>query len=307
MAATTKAYNTAYPLPGREWSVCVNGAETITQKYIVFLDGPLAAPVATFTGLPAIGSAHPTFDKLFAQGYKIHEGDGSEKNRIIVDVEYAPIVKTFEGEGTGTSATYIEAMGWRSGSVQRDFTHDATTGAPVLNTAGDPFDSVPQVDRPSPTWYKTWKSKSRQSSYVTYANKVNSSTLSVGGHTFAARCVRCVSADEERIFNDPCGYVYRYSIELQVVSNKVKLNGADSASECGWQMPIVSAGMRQLVGGELKQVMLETDDGSTVPASAPVLLNQNGAYEPTLRTPYVVLFNAYEETTFPSVFTSESA
>ena len=302
-----KSFNTAYPLPGREWSVDVNGAQSLTCKYIVILDGPLSAPVTTFTGLPAIGSAHPTLTGLFAQGYKIHEGEGSEKNRIIVDVEFAPVSKAGEGEGSGETATYIEAMGWRSGSIQRDFTHDATTGQPVLNTAGQPFDSVPQVDRPSPTWFKTWKAKSRTASYVTYANKVNSATLSVGGHTFAARCVRCVSADEERIFNDPAGFKYRYSIELQVVSNKVKLNGSDSASECGWQMPILSIGTKQLVGGELKQIMLEGDDGSTVPASSPVLLNQNGAYEPNLQAPYVVLFNAYEETSFPAVFTSENA
>ncbi len=310
MASGSKAYNTAYLLPGREWSVDVNGAQALTEKYIVFFAEPISAPAATYPGLPSIGSAHGTFTGLFVQGYKIHEGDGSEKNRIIVDVEYAPVVKNGEGEGSGESQTYIEAMGWRSGSVQRDFVTDAVTGEAVLNTAGQPFDSVPQVDRPAPTWYKTWKAKSRNASYVTYANKVNSASLSVGGHSFAAGTVRCVTADEERIFNDSAGFKYRYSIELQVVSNKVKLNGANTLTECGWHMPIVSTGTLELGTGqnpELHRITVQTDDGSEVPVSSPVLLDQYGHFDPSQTEPYTVLFKAFEETSFPAVFTSENA
>lgn len=310
MAEATKSYNTAYLLDGREWAVDANGAQTLTCKYVVLLAAPLAntALVSTFTGLPAIGSAHPSFSALFAQGYKIHEGEGSEKNRIIVDVEYAPVSSTGEPEGEGESQTYIEAMGWRSGSVQRDFVTDAVTGVAVLNTAGQPFDSVPQVDRPSPTWYKTWKAKSRNTSYVTYVNKVNSASLSVGGHSFDAGTVRCVTADEERIFNDPAGFKYRYSIELQVVSNKVKLNGANTLTECGWHMPIVSTGTMELTpAGFLMRIKVASDDGEMVPVSAPVLLDANGEFNPRQSEPYTVLFKAYEETSFPSIFTSENA
>ncbi len=309
MAEPTRQYNTAYLLPGREWAVDVNGAQTLTCKYVVFLESPLAnaALVVTFSGLPAIGSAHPSFTGLFAQGYRIQEGEGSEKTKIIVSVEYAPVVKSGEGEGSGETLTYIEQMGWRSGSVQRDFTTDAMSGLPVLNTAGQPFDSVPQVDRPSPIWYKVWKTKTRNTSYVTYENKVNSGTLSVGGHSFGAAQVRCVAADEERIFNDPCGYKYRYSIELQVVSNKVKLEGEDTATECGWHLPIVSTGTMELAGGELKRITVQAEDGSDVPVSSPVLLDGNGAFNPTQSAPYVVLWKAYEEVNFPAIFTSENA
>lgn len=300
------SYNSAYLLPGREWSVDVNGAQTLTCKYVVPISGHLSDPALTFSGLPAIGSKHGTFTNLFVQGYKIHEGEDSEKNRIIVDVEYAPVVKSGESEGSGDSETYIEAMGWRSGSVQRDFVTDAVTGEAVLNTAGQPFDSVPQVDRPSPTWYKTWKAKSRNTSYVTYVNKVNSASLTVGGHSFAAGMVRCVASDEERIFNDPAGFKYRYSIELQAVSNKVKLNGANTLTECGWHMPIVSTGTMEKTALGLMRIKVASDDGEMVPVSAPVLLNANGHFDPSQSEPYTVLFKAYEETSFPSVFTSEN-
>lgn len=307
----SKAYNTAYLLDGREWGVDANGAQTLSCKYEVLLESPLsnASLVASFSGLPAIGSAHPSFGALFAQSYKVREGEGSQKNRIEVVVEYAPIARTGEPEeveeGSTTLACFVEAMGWRSGSVQRDFTVDAVTGAPVLNTAGQPFDSVPQVDRPSPTWFKTFKTPDRYPTFVTYVNKVNSSTMTIAGQSFAAGTLRCVQADEERVFADASGYKYRYSIALQAMSNLVKLQGANTTTQCGWHLPIVSTGTMQKVGGSLKRITVQTDDGQEVPVGAPVLLDGNGAFSPSNTTPYAVLFKAYQETTFPAMFTSE--
>ena len=316
MSGTTTGpqYNTAYLLDGREWGVDYNGAQTLTCKYEVFLETPLANASLpdTFAGLPAIGSTHPAFSGLYAQGYKIHEGEGSAKNRIEIEVEYAPISVTGtpnedEGEGSTTIDTYIEAIGWRSGSVSRDLVADATSGIAVLNTAGLPFESVPQVDRPSPTFFKTFKTKDRFATFVGYVDRVNSDSITIGGHQFAADQVRCVPVDAERIFNDPAGYNYRYSISLQVMSNLVKLNGSNTATECGWQMPIVSTGTVQRTSGGLKRITVQADDGSDVPVSAPVLLDGNGAYDPSRTTPYTVLFDAYPRTTFPAMFYSEPA
>ena len=311
---TGKQPNTAYLLDGREWGVDANGAQTLTCKFLVFVSEPLAntALPISFTGLPAIGSVHPTFGGLYAQGYKIHEGNGSEKNRIEIEVEYAPISVTGtpgddEDEEEEPIPSYIEALGWRSGSVSRDLTVDAESGNAVLNTAGQPFESVPQVDRPSPTFFKTFKTMARNPDWVTYVNKVNSAAMMLGGHAFSKDQVRCVQADEERIFNDPTGYKYRYTIALQVMSNLVKLNGGDTATECGWQMPLVSTGTVQRVSGELKRITVPADDGSEVPVSAPVLLDGNGEYVDSQTDPYAVLFVAYPRTNFPTMFYSEPA
>jgi len=308
-----KQYNTAYLLDGREWAVDNNGAQTLSCKYMAFLEAPLAngSLPTTFTGLPAIGSAHPSFTGLFAQCYKIHEGTGSEKNRIEIDVEYAPVSVTGEPGDDQGEDSYIESIGWRSGSVSRDLAVDAETGVAVLNTAKQPFESVPQVDRPSPTFFKTFRTKTRKSSWVTYVNKVNSSSVTIGGQSFAKDQVRCVQADEERIFNDPAGYKYRYSISLQVMSNPVKIEDGSTDTECGWQIPLVSSGTVQAVNGAisgsfvLKRITVPTDDGTEVPVSAPVLLGATGAYEPSRTSPYTMLFVAYPRTTFPDMFYSE--
>ena len=311
-----KQYNKAYLLPGREWGVTLDGENLtpteVTETYEVLFAEPVArgALFTSVSGLPAIGSKHPAFPNLYAQGYRVKEGAGSAKNRYEIEVAFAPVSTTGtpeEGEEQ-TPICYVESIGWRTGSVSRDFVVDAETGVAVLNTAGQPYESVPQVDRPSPTWYKVFKTKGRQSSYVDYYGTVNGSQKVVGGHLCLKDTLRCVQADEERIFNDPSGYNYRYSIALQWLSNKVKIGGSDELTECGWQMAIVSTGTMEAGNGlnpGLHRITVPDESGNEVPVSSPVLLDEYGQFDPTNRDPYTMLYVAYPRATFPSVFTSE--
>lgn len=316
MAAVAKQYGVAYLLSGREWNVTkesdVVTPTGVTVTYEVFFAAPVdnAALFTSVTGLPAIGAAHPSFPSLFAQGYKVKEGEGSAKNRYEIGVEYAPVSVTGtpeEGEEGVQPECYVESIGWRTGSVARDFVVDAETGVAVLNTAGQPFESVPQVDRPSPTWFKTFKTKGRQAGYVSFYGSVNGADMTVGGYSCAKDTLRCVQADEERIFNDPSGYNYRYTIALQWMSNKVKLQDANTATECGWQLAIVSTGTVQRTSSGLMRITVPDQSGSDVPVSAPVLLDGQGRYSAARTSPYTVPFVAYPRKTFPSIFTSEPA
>lgn len=310
---SAKAYNVAYLLPGRDWKVTLDGENVtptqMTETYEVFFAEPVArgALFMSVTGLPAIGSKHPSFLNLYAQGYSVKEGTGSEKNRYEIEVAYAPVSSTGTPEDGSEEQPecYVEAIGWRTGSVARDFVVDAETNVAVLNTAGQPFESVPQVDRPSPTWFKVFKTKQRQAGYVAYYGKVNDGQMTVGGYSCARDTLRCVQADEERVFNDPAGYQYRYSIALQWLSNEVKLEDANTATECGWQLAIVSTGTVQHTGLGLQRITLPDQSGSDVPVSAPVLLGQNGEFNPSRTDPYTVEFVAYPRTEFPAIFTSE--
>ena len=305
----SKAYNTAYLLPGREWGVDSRGAQTLSCKYEVLLAEPIAnnALPTSITYLPEIGTAHPSFANLVVKRYKFAEGEGSEKTRVIVTVEYEALDGIEEeGESEGDES-YVEQMGWRSGSVQRDLATDAVSGEPLLNTAGQPFDSVPQVDRPLATWYKVWKSKTRHANYVQYQNKINNAEMTIAGQTVAKWTARCVTADEERLIGDPQGYNYRYSVEIQILSNEVELNGANTKTECGWNVAVLSTGTMENVPNEgLRRIMVKADDGvSEVPVAAPVLLDGNGRFIASNPQPYTMMFHAYSETAFPAIFTSE--
>ncbi|MBQ6007318.1 MAG: hypothetical protein IJL17_02180 [Kiritimatiellae bacterium] len=311
--ASSKTYNHAYLLDGREWGdEAGKGMSSVSARYLVILDSPLDddALLDNVSGLPKLGDAHETFENLIVKSRRFSEGKGSEKTRVEVTVEYGPQTNQDEEDEHEVATLSVEKIGWQSGSVQRDLTNDVETGAPVLNSANQPFESVPQVDRPAPTYVKVFKTKTRWASYVTYVDKVNSGTLSVGGHTFAADQVRCSQADEERIFGDPDGWMYRYTIALQIMSNKVKINGSDSMRECGWQVPVVDCGTVQLSQGsdqEVERITVATDSGKSVPVSSPVLLDGSGHFDPAQTDPYVFLVVAYERVSFPSAFTSEPA
>jgi len=307
--ATQKQFNTAYLLDGREWSAEQSkGVNAVTARYEVLLSAPLANDELPddVTGLPKLGDSHPTFDGLIVKKIRHSEGTGAAKTRLEVAVEYGLPDEPEQPEGS--TDNYIEKIGWQSGSIQRDLTNDVETGDAVLNSAGQPFESVPQVDRPAPTFIKVFKTKSRKR-YIQYVDKVNTANLSVGGQTFAKDMVRCNQADEERIFGDAAGYNYRYSIALQVMSNKVKIEDGETATECGWQVPIVDCGTMQtnpLDSQNPIRITIQTEGGREVTVSSPVLLDGAGHFDPARRTPYVFLVVAYERTTFPSEFTSEA-
>lgn len=312
-----KQYNRAYLLPGREWGVTLDGKNNVligtevTETYEVFFAEPVArgALFASVANLPSIGARHPAFGSLYAQGYRVKEGTGSGMNRYEIEVAYAPVSTTGtpEEDEEETPICYVESIGWRTGSVSRDFVVDAESGVAVLNTAGQPYESVPQVDRPSPTWYKVFKTKDRQSSYVGYYGSVNGGAMTVGGYSCAKDTLRCVQADEEMIFNDLAGYKYRYSIALQWMSNKVKLRDSNTETECGWQLAIVSTGTVQRTSSGLKRITIPDQSGNEVPVSAPVLLDGNGAFSASRTNPYTVAYVAYPRKNFPSIFTSEPA
>lgn len=308
--ATQRQFNHAYLLDGREWRAELSkGVNAVTARYMVMLEEPLANDELpdNITGLPTLGSAHPTFDGLIVKSIRHSEGTGAAKTRLEITVEYGKPDEPEQPEGA--TDNYIEKIGWQSGSIQRDLTNDVETGVAVLNSAKQPFESVPQVDRPAPTFIKVFKTKTRQTTYISYVDQVNEFTMTVGGHQFGKDQVRCNQADEERIFGDADGYKYRYTIALQVMSNLVKINDDQVVSECGWQVPIVDCGtsqISQLDSQKIERVSVQTEDGRQVPVSSPVLLDGAGHFDPSRRSPYVFLVVAYERTTFPGEFTSEA-
>ena len=303
-----KTYNTAYLLDGREWRSDSGGASA-TARYVVILAEPLdnAHLPTDVSGLPKPGDPHPTFTGLVVKSVRFSEGTGSAKTRLEALVEYGP-PEGGAATGAGGEDFYIEKAGWTSGSVQRDLSVDAETGLAVLNSAKQPFESVPQMDRPAPTYVKVFKTKARKVGYIGYVDMVNADDLTVGGYEFERDMVRCVQADEERIFADPDGWKYRYSISLQVISNEVKLEDSQDFTECGWQVPLVDCGtmqISQLSSQSLERITVRTESGQEVPVSSPVLLDGRGVFDPARTTPYVFLVVAYERTTFPAEFTSE--
>lgn len=270
-------------------------------------------------GLPKIGDAHPNGDKsLRVSKITYSEGEGPDNHYLLATVTYSRIGEEQSETGEGAIDCVCEEWGWHSGSVQRDAVHrvvesNVKTAKPILNSAGDPFDSVPQIDFPSPTFTKVFKTKSRIGEQG-WNGKVNASNLTIGGITGAARTMKCTQFDETRIINDSFGYKYRYTVSIQYLSNVCKIfsNGQETNQECGWDLVVADTGLRALEypggGGDkvLMRCMDEDENGNKVPVSMPVALNGQGE-RANDDNPVLLRFQVYDEVTFPNVFTSEPA
>lgn len=300
---------------GSRYAVSNVGAEDIQLKYQVVFSAPVDCATelpATFSAggvaVPSIGSEHPDREGYFASKYEISQPEGAAKNTLDVVVKYTPNI--FEvGEGQQPEIINdIEEWGWDDSTTDRELLTDMD-GNPVVNSAGDVFASVPSVESPSPTFTKVMNFKSRQSGWGQYLCTVNQSAVTIGGISFDPRTLLCTVSEKLNIGN--AVFPYRYTVKLRYRSNKVKLAQANTETECGWDVALTDAGMREKVNGKLKIIQVESaETGEMCNVSTPELLDgqgsavaRSGSGEPP--EPYNFRFKAYAAATWPSWFYSE--
>lgn len=304
-------------LGNRRWSVNANGVITsLTRRYLVVREsdpaGVATEEVATVSGLPALKSAHTAGSALICTGYSFEEGEINAKRVLFIDVAYSIDSTDASDANRPPRGQAIQACGWQSGSVSRDMVKDAISGKMLLNTANQPFDSVPQIDFPSPVWTKVVKTAARQSGWLACYGKVNSGTITIGGISCDAHCVRCVKCDEEKLWNDEDGFVYKYTCGFQVMTNPAKIAGNETETDIGWDIAAVSCGTMELKteGGETKLVPIKTisrETGKPVYVSQPVLLDADGhAMLESDAEPYALRFRPYPAVTFPEAMYNEA-
>lgn len=296
---------------GRRWSVKSSGITSLKRKYQVILDDITGAngEAVSFTGVPAIGTAHPSHAGLFVDSYDVEEGEGNEKKTLTIYVNYAERTTETSGEGSSAVTSQVEEWGWDSGSAERELT-DAADGTAVLNSAGDMFDRVPTISVPASTFTKVMKFTTRQSGASACDCKVNASAVTIGGRTYPVGSLLCHVA-EKRIIGDS-DWKYRYTIQLQFRTNPVKLAGSNSATDIGWDVAIVDAGMREkdATTGKLKLIKaVDPETGKRCAVTSPELLDGSGKAvvrsSSSTPKPYNIRFQAYERVSIPSWFYSE--
>lgn len=303
--------NDAKIMAGRRWSVDGAGLSALSRVYLVdrgaLPTGAETEELDSFPGVPAIGTVHSQNANLAVVGYDVEEGDDSAKQFLKVTAKYAQIQKSTDSSQTA-SGDACEEWGWTSGSTSRDLTHDAATGEAVLNSAGDPFDSVPQVERPLMTFRKVLKTKSSKgAAWLKVVGTVNKDAVTIGGLTCAAHTLKVSGVDVARIFGDPFDWLYRYTITMQYLSNMVKKGTDETATEIGWDVAFVDQGLREKDGdGKLTRITDPDSEGNDVPVSLPVLLDGSGGRSSDGKA-FIKVVAAYEESAIPGDFYSEPA
>jgi len=293
---------------GRKYSVDSSGITSLKKDFIVIQDSIMSAngEIVSFPGVPEIGSVHPSYPGLFVQNYDVQEGQGKDKQTLIVTVNYGPQVIETSGSGQDAVSCAVEEWGWDDGTDERELTTGAD-GTPVLNSAGDPFDSVPKVSTPAPVFTKVMKFKTLQSGWAGSNCKVNSSAITVGGVECPIGSLLC-TVGTKRIIGDK-NWKYRYTVHLRFKSNKVKINGQNAVTDIGWDVAITDAGMRELDDEGNKSLIraVDRESGKMCTVTSAALLDGHGKKLADGASPFNFRFQAYDRATFPTWFYSEPA
>ena len=309
------------PKDGMTYDVTENGATDIRLHYQVVLSGPMPATqlITAFsdgtTAIPAINSVHPARPGMYVSKYTISQPKDIAKHTLDVTVEYSATGASTdntqddpEEEPVATDNQVLE-WGWDDGTTTRELIQDID-GDPVINSARDPFDTVPEVETPAPTFTKVMKFASRRQ-YAQYLCTVNDAQITIGNMVCAPYTLLC-SISEKRNIGDEV-WPFTYTIRLKYRTNKVKRGGDTQVGEIGWNVAVVDAGMREIddITGKLKLIQVVSQEtGKAATVTAPELLD--GAGHAVARSaggspaePYNLVFCAYKPMTFPAWFYSE--
>ena len=309
------------PKDGTTYSVTENGAEDISLRYQVVLSGPMPATqlitafAAGGTSIPAINSEHPARPGMYVSKYRVTQPKDAAKHTLDVTVEYSATGASTdntqddpEEEPVATENQVVE-WGWDDGTTSRELVEDVD-GTPVVNSAGDPFDSVPEVEAPAPTFTKVIKFAGRHR-YADFLCTVNANEVTIGGMTCAPYTLLCSVSEKLNIGDSQ--WPYTYTIRLKYRTNIITAGGDTQAGEIGWNVAVVDAGMREKddTTGELKLIqILSKETGQAANVTAPELLDGHGhavarSASGAPATPYNLTFMAYKAVTWPSWFYSE--
>ena len=292
---------------GRKYTVDSSGITMLKKDFIVIQDAPMAAngEAVSFADVPSIGSAHPSFPGLIVQSYDVQEGEGKDKQTLVVTVTYGPQTTETSGMGQDAVTSVVDEWGWDDGTDEIELTC-GQDGTPVLNSAGDPFESVPKVMVPAPVFTKVMRFKDRQTGWSAANCRVNDASVTIGGISYPAGSLLCTVC-EKRIIGEK-DWKYRYTVKLRYKKNLVRIEGAEQLTDIGWDVAIVDAGMREIDGYTREKTLIRAVDketGKMCTVSSAALLDGNGVKLADGEDPYNFRFRAYARASIPSWFYSE--
>ena len=230
----------------------------------------------TVTGIPAYGSAHPVDDSLSVTNIAFaQEGEHSHVWRATVTYSAG------EDQDIGDEEDMARYTRLHFGTVteSQELTVDAdNANVKVVNSAGDPFESVPQVERHFLEIQLTRNQNSLPD--MSLNGSVNKTALTVAGVSIQVKCGR-IAIEADRNF----GKGYKYSVNFRITINP------DT-----WALSVLQNGYRYYPGGsgvsDPVKFTETTADGRVVECSTPQLLDEYG-YDNRGGEPVYATFAAY--------------
>ena len=280
-----------------------NVPQSVTDLWAVIFAYGTRPTLSSITGLPAAGSAHPDFPYLLRGGLSIRNAVEQGGSLVwYVDVKYEPQGASGSVTNPGddpddpgvASVVRILERAWPIYETQVDFVADAATGDPVLNSAGEPFDRVPQVTRR----YMGARVKRAEQNWPKLAasldGTLNNAAVTVLGVKFPKHAARLQIEIEDTL---AVGSDSRYLVTYDVVPchNVYGQDAGGDPTDAGWDIPLVEQGFSYLDSGKLVRATVPDSSGAETPTALPVLLDANGAQLSAGADPVVRVWQAYAE------------
>lgn len=257
-----------------------NGKKEVKDIYALILNSG-TRPEPGSNGIPDYGADHPSVDGLSVTNVSFSQPDHTSKvwNAIVTYSAGA----SNPGDNTDTSKYTRLHIG--TVTELRDLVEDAEATQqnpkPVLNAAGDPFESVPQVERHLVEIQITRNQNSSPASDIASLNNtLNSAQLTVCEIVIGAKCGR-ISIEADRQFGAGAA---KWSVTFRIVVNPD-----------GWTYKVLQNGYRYKPGGvgDAVKFTSTTEDGRVVECSTPQLLKTDGD-DGRGGPAYYAEFNAYK-------------
>ena len=288
--------NTSLWTPGEARLVAVGGIDLskggkaeCKDKY-AFILAPGERPLsegssANVTGLPAYGADHPSCSGLSVSQITFEQA-GDQSPVWYATVSYSA-GESNSGDQTDDSKYTRLHIGYVNETRELTWDADHPEGSqnpkPVVNAAGDPFETVPMVERPLMEIQITRNQSASPSGLVNLNNTVNDAAVTVAGFSVPAKCGR-LSIEADRNF----GGSFAWTVNFRIVVNPAT-----------WDIEVLNNGYRYLETPSLglasnKVKFTETTaDGRVVECSTPQLLGLDGSKGDSSNRIYYLKFAAY--------------
>lgn len=290
-------------LDGRKWSDTTSGG-SVKRRFRITGLAVGFNPAWNYVGLPNIGDAHPSLTGYYCASREFEEGEGKAKTTVVVTINYEQPTTETGGSGEEEVTSQVSEWGWDDGTDEKELT-SGVDGTPVLNSAGDPFESVPKTSVPAPVFTKVMKFRDRQSGWNEVTCCVNDSQVTIGGVSFPVGTLLCTVCEKRIIGNKD--WKYQYTVKLRYKSNLVKIAGSSKVTDIGWDAAVTDAGMREIDDSGERHIIraIDKETGKMCTVSSAALLDGNGKKLEDGSEPYVFRVKAYTRASFPNWFYSE--
>lgn len=249
---------------GETWSDEQDGTREFEEFYRVISDDPEESSydVRFNAGLPVPWAAYPEDDRAICTGRSCRRPEAS---RLIWEVTLRYSWSPEDDEDDENPLNKEPEIEWDSSSFTKAIIKDRDGNA-ITNSAGDYPDPPPEDEIIRWNILLQCNVPFVPAFIRQYAGAINESTIEIDGESIAAERARIVGMK-----------ISRWQTENDVDFRTVTLNiEARDDSDDDYDLEMLDQGFRYKDGTELKDILIEDEDGTKHRPSAPILLDGNG-------------------------------